>query len=217
MRTEREHLCVVAMDVHNTHTHAHTHTQTHTQTHTNAHTQTHTHTLTHMQIHAQGVYVLQDNSFRWIQRFASAPLDPALTAEMHKLALDHLHLPCGIIRGWCACTDVCLRALLVHVKYLLVCVCVCLYVACTKVRTSYGKLCKSDACKEQGRERESHPSQCLDLAIPTQPSVTPCRIRTRHTRIVGAEKDKFWAHSTQALSTIVQRSPAQPGIKTYTQ
>ncbi|KAF5825736.1 transport protein particle component, partial [Dunaliella salina] len=48
----------------------------------------------------RGVYVLQDNNFRWLHRFAAVPQgDPSLAAETHKLALSHLHLPCGIIRG----------------------------------------------------------------------------------------------------------------------
>jgi len=49
----------------------------------------------------RGVYVLQDNNFKWLQRLApAAPVqDPAREEALKKLAISHLHLPCGIIRG----------------------------------------------------------------------------------------------------------------------
>ncbi|GFR45946.1 hypothetical protein Agub_g7412 [Astrephomene gubernaculifera] len=72
----------------------------------------------------RGVYVLQDNGFRWLQRLSppSAPasataaagapassagslppgagaVDPAREEAVRQLALSHLHLPCGIVRG----------------------------------------------------------------------------------------------------------------------
>ncbi len=46
--------------------------------------------------------MLQDNSFRWLQRFtpmASAASDPAREEALRKAITAHLHLPCGIIRG----------------------------------------------------------------------------------------------------------------------
>ena len=49
----------------------------------------------------QGVYVLQDNGFRWLQRLSPpAPgSDPGREEAARQLALSYLHLPCGIVRG----------------------------------------------------------------------------------------------------------------------
>lgn len=53
----------------------------------------------------QGVYVLQDNGFRWLQRLApptsasGAAGDPAREEALRRLALSYLHVPCGIVRG----------------------------------------------------------------------------------------------------------------------
>ncbi|PNH09730.1 Trafficking protein particle complex subunit 6B [Tetrabaena socialis] len=53
----------------------------------------------------RGVYVLQDNGFRWLQRLsppsalAAAGADPAREEAARQLALSYLHLPCGIVRG----------------------------------------------------------------------------------------------------------------------
>ncbi len=53
----------------------------------------------------QGVYVLQDNGFRWLQRLApptaasGAAADPAREEALRRLALSYLHVPCGIVRG----------------------------------------------------------------------------------------------------------------------
>ena len=51
---------------------------------------------------AQGVYVLQDNGFRWLQRLAPAGpagSDPSKDEAVKRLAASYLHMPCGIIRG----------------------------------------------------------------------------------------------------------------------
>lgn len=53
----------------------------------------------------RGVYVLQDNGFRWLQRLApptsasGAAGDPAREEALRRLALSYLHVPCGIVRG----------------------------------------------------------------------------------------------------------------------
>ncbi|KAG2489042.1 hypothetical protein HYH03_012480 [Edaphochlamys debaryana] len=54
----------------------------------------------------QGVYVLQDNGFRWLQRLAGPPppgagagADPGREEAARQLALRYLHLPCGLVRG----------------------------------------------------------------------------------------------------------------------
>lgn len=46
----------------------------------------------------RGVFVLQDNRFRWLSRLipdATAPKPP----QMLELANDYLHFPCGVIKG----------------------------------------------------------------------------------------------------------------------
>ncbi len=49
----------------------------------------------------QGIYVLQDHSFRWLLRLA--PPTPAADGSRAELlaraAQPYLHLPCGLIRG----------------------------------------------------------------------------------------------------------------------
>jgi hypothetical protein len=50
----------------------------------------------------QGIYVLQDNSFRWLLRLApaSALPDGSSRAEyLTSVAQPYLELPCGLIRG----------------------------------------------------------------------------------------------------------------------
>lgn len=50
----------------------------------------------------QGIYVLQDNNFRWLLRLAPAsPLpDGSKRAEyLATVAQPYLELPCGLIRG----------------------------------------------------------------------------------------------------------------------
>ncbi|KAG2489043.1 hypothetical protein HYH03_012480 [Edaphochlamys debaryana] len=54
----------------------------------------------------RGVYVLQDNGFRWLQRLAGPPppgagagADPGREEAARQLALRYLHLPCGLVRG----------------------------------------------------------------------------------------------------------------------
>lgn len=49
----------------------------------------------------RGVYVLQDNGFRWLQRLAPAGpgSDPSKDEAVKRLAASYLHMPCGIIRG----------------------------------------------------------------------------------------------------------------------
>lgn len=48
----------------------------------------------------RGIYVLQDNTFRWLQRILpSNSADAAQQEAVRKLAQLHLHLPCGILRG----------------------------------------------------------------------------------------------------------------------
>jgi hypothetical protein len=50
----------------------------------------------------QGIYMLQDNSFRWLLRVAPAAAAPegSRPAEyLASVAQPYLELPCGIIRG----------------------------------------------------------------------------------------------------------------------
>ncbi|GAX76585.1 hypothetical protein CEUSTIGMA_g4031.t1 [Chlamydomonas eustigma] len=50
----------------------------------------------------KGVYVLTDNNFRWLSRsppISSAGGDPSQEEALREVALQHLHLPCGILRG----------------------------------------------------------------------------------------------------------------------
>lgn len=50
----------------------------------------------------QGIYVLQDNNFRWLLRLApaSAVTDGGSRAEyLAQAAQPYLELPCGLIRG----------------------------------------------------------------------------------------------------------------------
>jgi hypothetical protein len=54
----------------------------------------------------QGIYVLQDNSFRWLLRVSpTAPLGPsasdAAKEEFRRAVHSQLYLPCGIVRGGC--------------------------------------------------------------------------------------------------------------------
>jgi len=51
---------------------------------------------------AQGIYVLQDNNFRWLVRVTPAVTLPDGTNRSEYLAAaaqPYLELPCGIIRG----------------------------------------------------------------------------------------------------------------------
>ncbi|GLI71679.1 hypothetical protein VaNZ11_016961 [Volvox africanus] len=49
----------------------------------------------------RGVYVLQDNGFRWLQRLSipAAGSDAAREEAARQIALSYLHLPCGVVRG----------------------------------------------------------------------------------------------------------------------
>lgn len=50
----------------------------------------------------QGIYVLQDNSFRWLLRLAPASVLPEGSSRAEYLtsvAQPYLELPCGLIRG----------------------------------------------------------------------------------------------------------------------
>jgi hypothetical protein len=50
----------------------------------------------------QGIYMLQDNSFRWLLRVAPAAAAPEGSRPAEYLATvaqPYLELPCGIIRG----------------------------------------------------------------------------------------------------------------------
>ncbi|KAG2451664.1 hypothetical protein HYH02_003444 [Chlamydomonas schloesseri] len=49
----------------------------------------------------RGVYVLQDNGFRWLQRLSppGPGADPGREEAARQLALSYLHLPAGIVRG----------------------------------------------------------------------------------------------------------------------
>jgi hypothetical protein len=50
----------------------------------------------------QGIYMLQDNSFRWLLRVAPAAAAPEASRPAEYLATvaqPYLELPCGIIRG----------------------------------------------------------------------------------------------------------------------
>ena len=50
----------------------------------------------------QGIYVLQDNSFRWLQRISpvSQGTDKSARSEaLKEVAQLHLHLPCGLVKG----------------------------------------------------------------------------------------------------------------------
>lgn len=61
--------------------------------------------LEHTHTHApQGIYVLQDHSFRWLLRLAPAgPVEGPRAEFLAKAAAPYLYLPCGIIRGaWAA-------------------------------------------------------------------------------------------------------------------
>ena len=60
------------------------------------------HTFPHVFVDPQGVFVLSDNSFRWLSRvppMSSAAGNPEKEEALREMALLHLHLPCGIIRG----------------------------------------------------------------------------------------------------------------------
>lgn len=53
---------------------------------------------------AQGIYVLQDNNFRWLLRLAplssaAAGSDASRAELLASVAAPYLDLPCGIIRG----------------------------------------------------------------------------------------------------------------------
>lgn len=59
----------------------------------------------------QGVFVLSDSNFRWLQRLptmVSAGQVPEQEEAIRQQALLHLHLPCGIIAGKSGCF-VCLQ------------------------------------------------------------------------------------------------------------
>ena len=47
-----------------------------------------------LQTNHRGVYVLQDRAFRWLTRMSSADAD-----KPNDAALQHLVLPCGLVRG----------------------------------------------------------------------------------------------------------------------
>lgn len=49
----------------------------------------------------QGIYVLQDNSFRWLLRLSPATTIPEAYRSDYitNVAQPYLELPCGIIRG----------------------------------------------------------------------------------------------------------------------
>lgn len=49
----------------------------------------------------QGIYVLQDNNFRWLVKVApvTALPDGTKAEYLTKTAQSYLHLPCGILRG----------------------------------------------------------------------------------------------------------------------
>jgi hypothetical protein len=48
----------------------------------------------------QGIYVLQDNNFRWLQRLAPVAGGAASSEDAVKKTMQsYLYLPCGIIRG----------------------------------------------------------------------------------------------------------------------
>lgn len=47
----------------------------------------------------RGIYVLQDNTFRWLQHIVPSSGDSAQQESIKSLAQLYLHLPCGILRG----------------------------------------------------------------------------------------------------------------------
>ena len=48
----------------------------------------------------RGVYVLQDNAFRWMRNLhAIGPTEEAGNAALREYAASYTHFPCGIIRG----------------------------------------------------------------------------------------------------------------------
>jgi hypothetical protein len=65
---------------------------------------------------SQGIYVLQDHSFRWLLRVSpTAPISPTASdadkEEFRRAVHSQLYLPCGMIRGGCGlfCCRVCKR------------------------------------------------------------------------------------------------------------
>lgn len=52
-----------------------------------------------LQTDRMGIYIIQDHSFRWLEQFSCAEEPQAELQRVQELALLHLALPCGILRG----------------------------------------------------------------------------------------------------------------------
>lgn len=52
-----------------------------------------------LQTDRMGIYIIQDHSFRWLEHFSCAEEPQAELQRVQELALLHLALPCGILRG----------------------------------------------------------------------------------------------------------------------
>mmetsp|Transcript_1813 Transcript_1813/g.2627 ORF Transcript_1813/g.2627 Transcript_1813/m.2627 type:complete len:192 (+) Transcript_1813:97-672(+) len=58
--------------------------------------------IDNLRTNRRGVFVLQDNAFKYLKRLApvsTIPLDPASEEIMRQIAITRLAIPCGIIKG----------------------------------------------------------------------------------------------------------------------